>query len=216
VSHELRSPLTTLSTSLDVIRSRRDELPPRSQAALDLLDADVRRFRRMVEDLLEISRFDAGVAELEVEAVDLRELVRHTIAAQPEGEHVPVTVDGSGGEPVVLGDKRRLERVVANLVENAAAYGGGATGVAVERHDGKVRVVVEDAGGGVPPLERTKVFERFFRGSASGRRGTGGGSGLGLALVAEHVHLHGGDVWVEDGPGGVGARFVVELPAAPG
>jgi signal transduction histidine kinase len=216
VSHELRSPLTTLSTSLDVIRSRRDELPPRSQAALDLLDADVRRFRRMVEDLLEISRFDAGVAELEVEAVDLRELVRHTIAAQPEGEHVPVTVDGSGGEPVVLGDKRRLERVVANLVENAAAYGGGATGVGVERHDGKVRVVVEDAGGGVPPLERTKVFERFFRGSASGRRGTGGGSGLGLALVAEHVHLHGGDVWVEDGPGGVGARFVVELPAAPG
>jgi signal transduction histidine kinase len=101
-------------------------------------------------------------------------------------------------------------------MENAAAYGGGATGVEVERSNGKVRVVVEDAGGGVPPLERTKVFERFFRGSASGRRGTGGGSGLGLALVAEHVRLHGGDVWVEDGPDGVGARFVVELPAAPG
>jgi signal transduction histidine kinase len=215
VSHELRSPLTTLSTSLDVLRARRDELPPRSQAALDLLDADVRRFRRMVEDLLEISRFDAGVAELEVEEVDLRDLVRHTIAAQPSVDGVPLRVKGADDHPVVLGDKRRLERVVANLVENAAAYGGGATAVAVERHDGKVRVVVEDAGGGVPPLERTKVFERFFRGSAAGRRGTGGGSGLGLALVAEHVHLHGGDVWVEDGPDGIGARFVVELPAAP-
>jgi signal transduction histidine kinase len=214
VSHELRSPLTTLSTSLDVLQARRDELPPRSQAALDLLDADVRRFRRMVEDLLEISRFDAGVAELEVEEVDLRDLVRHTIAAQPGGEDVPVRVHAEGGSPVVLGDKRRLERVVANLVENAAAYGGGATAVEVERENGKVRVAVEDAGGGVPALERTKVFERFFRGSASGRRGTGGGSGLGLALVAEHVRLHGGDVWVEDGPGGVGARFVVELPAA--
>ena len=216
VSHELRSPLTTLSTSLDVLRARREELPPRSQAALDLLDADVRRFRRMVEDLLEISRFDAGVAELEVEEVDLRDLVRHTIAAQPGCERVPLRVEGvkTADGSVVLGDKRRLERVVANLVENAAAYGGGATAVKVERHDGKVRVVVEDAGGGVPPLERTKVFERFFRGSASGRRGTGGGSGLGLALVAEHVHLHGGDVWVEDGANGVGARFVVELPAA--
>jgi signal transduction histidine kinase len=95
------------------------------------------------------------------------------------------------------------------------ATGGAATGIDVERRDGRVRVVVEDAGGGVAPAERSRVFERFFRGSAAGSRGTGGGSGLGLALVAEHVRLHGGEVWVEDGPGGIGARFVVELPAAP-
>ena len=211
VSHELRSPLTTLSTSLDVLRSRRSELSERSQAALDLLDADVQRFQRMVEDLLEISRFDAGVAELEVEEVDVRELVRHALADRV----VPLSVDDAAGPATVLGDKRRLERVLVNLVENAAAYGGGATNVGVVRANGHVQVVVEDQGGGVPPAERTKVFERFFRGSASGRRGAGGGSGLGLALVDEHVRLHGGTVWVEDGPGGVGARFVVDLPAAP-
>ena len=211
VSHELRSPLTTLSTSLDVLRARRSELSERSQAALDLLDADVQRFQRMVEDLLEISRFDAGVAELEVEEVDVRELVRHALA----GRVVPLSVDDGAEPATVLGDKRRLERVLVNLVENAAAYGGGATNVGVARSNGHVQVVVEDQGGGVPPAERTKVFERFFRGSAAGRRGAGGGSGLGLALVTEHVRLHGGTVWVEDGPGGIGARFVVELPAAP-
>lgn len=213
VSHELRSPLTTLSTSLEVLRSRRDELSPRSQSALDLLDADVQRFQRMVEDLLEISRFDAGVAELQLEEVDVRELVRHALGRT--GEAVPFLVaDDPSGATTILGDKRRLERVVANLVENAAAYGGGATAVRVHRHDGAVRVTVDDQGSGVPPEERTQVFERFFRGSAAGRRGAGGGSGLGLALVAEHVHLHGGQVWVEDGPDGRGARFVVELPVA--
>ncbi|HUP87661.1 MAG TPA: HAMP domain-containing sensor histidine kinase [Acidimicrobiales bacterium] len=216
VSHELRSPLTTLSTSLDVLRARRDELGPRSQAALDLLDADVQRFQRMVEDLLEISRFDAGVAELEVEVLDVRELVRHALAGRPStGAEVPLSVDRGPVPATVLGDKRRLERVVVNLVENAAAYGGGATNVGVVRENGTVRVVVDDRGAGVPEAERTKVFERFFRGSAAGRRGAGVGSGLGLALVVEHVRLHGGTVWVEDGPGGIGARFVVELPAAP-
>ncbi|HVF33213.1 MAG TPA: HAMP domain-containing sensor histidine kinase [Acidimicrobiales bacterium] len=205
VSHELRSPLTTLSTSVEVLRSRRGELSERAQAAFDLLDADVQRFQRMVEDLLEISRFDAGVAELEVEEVDVRVLVHHALGRAGAVPH---------GDATVLGDKRRLERVVANLVENAAAYGGGAVRVDVERVDGSVRLLVDDEGPGVPMSERTKVFDRFFRGSASGRRGAGRGSGLGLALVAEHVRLHGGRVWVEDGPGGFGARFVVELPAA--
>jgi signal transduction histidine kinase len=212
VSHELRSPLTTLSTSLDVLRSRRDELGPRSQAALDLLDADVQRFRRMVEDLLEISRFDAGVVDLQLEEVDVRDLVRHALGRT--GDTVPLVINADPSCTTILGDKRRLERVVANLVENAAAYGGGATAVGVERHDAAVRVTVDDQGSGVPAEERTQVFERFFRGSAAGRRGAGSGSGLGLALVAEHVHLHGGTVWVEDGPNGRGARFVVEIPVA--
>jgi signal transduction histidine kinase len=213
VSHELRSPLTTMATSVDVLRARRGELSERAQAAFDLLDADVRRFQRMVEDLLEISRFDAGVATLEVEEVDVRELVRHALGRT--SEHVPLSMETMPGGTAVLGDKRRLERVVANLVENAGAYGGGATSVGVLHVDGAVRIVVEDEGPGVPADERTRVFERFFRGSAAGRRGAGNGSGLGLALVAEHVRLHGGTVWVEDGPGGRGSRFVVELPAHP-
>ena len=156
--------------------------------------------------------FDAGVAEFAVEEVDLRDLVRHAIGRSAAG--VPLRIDTGGEGATVLGDKRRLERVVANLVENAAVYGGGATEVAVTRADGSVRVLVDDQGAGVPPAERRMVFDRFFRGSAAGRRGVGGGSGLGLALVAEHVHLHGGEVWVEDGPNGRGARFVVEIPAS--
>jgi two-component system, OmpR family, sensor histidine kinase MtrB len=210
VSHELRSPLTTLATSLDVLKARRDELSVRAQAALDLLDADVRRFQRLVEDLLEISRADAGVSELQLEEVDLTELVRHALG-RSAGD-VPLVSGATDGDARVLGDKRRLERVIGNLVENAAAYGGGATCVRVEHADGLVRVAVEDAGPGVREEERAHVFERFFRGSAAGRRGAGSGTGLGLALVAEHVRLHGGRVWVEDVSGGTGARFVVELP----
>jgi signal transduction histidine kinase len=112
-------------------------------------------------------------------------------------------------------DKRRLGQIVANLLENAKRYGGGPVRVTVEAGRNVARIGVEDAGPGVPPAERSAVFERFFRGSASGqRRGGGQGSGLGLSLVAEHARLHGGRVWVEDGPGGVGARFVIELPMA--
>ncbi|HET9441696.1 MAG TPA: HAMP domain-containing sensor histidine kinase [Acidimicrobiales bacterium] len=212
VSHELRSPLTTLSTSLEVLVARRQELSPRAQAALDLLDADVRRFQRMVEDLLEISRVDAGVTELALDELDVRDLVRHSL--ERAGGSVPLDLPEGDAGWTVMGDKRRLERVLANLLENAAAYGGGATRVAVERGAGGVRLVVEDEGPGVPVEERSHIFERFFRGSASGRRGTGGGTGLGLALVSEHVRHHGGRVWVEAGPHGRGARFVVELPRA--
>jgi len=212
VSHELRSPLTTLATTVGVLASRRDELPERSRAALDLLSADVERFQRLVEDLLEISRYDAGVADLHLEDVRLTELVTRAVASV-------------GGPPVELGpgavadglaiqaDKRRMERVIANLVENAARYGGGATRVIVDAGHYVARVAVDDEGPGVAPEEREAIFERFFRGSAAGqRRGGGQGSGLGLSLVSEHVRLHGGRVWVEDNPVGTGARFVLEIP----
>jgi signal transduction histidine kinase len=209
VSHELRSPLTTLATSVDVLKARRDELSPRSRAALDLLAVDLHLSQRLVEDLLEISRADAGVAHLQLEELDMTELVRHALSSATTD--VPLAVDASNGDARVLGDKRRLERVVGNLVENATAHGGGATCVRVARHDDTVRIEVEDRGPGVPEAERTDVFQRFFRGSAAGRRGAGSGTGLGLALVAEHIRLHGGRVWVEDGPES-GARFVVEIP----
>ena len=212
VSHELRSPLTTLSTSLEVLRGRRDEMAERSQVALDLLAADVERFQQMVEDLLEISRFDAGVARLDVDDVRLGELVLHAVTAGP-GEDFPIELDADASDQLVRADKRRLERVIANLVDNARTHGGGVARVAVERSDGSMRVIVEDSGPGVAPEDREQIFERFARASAAGRRADSSGSGLGLALVAEHVHLHGGRVWVEDrnGPGS-GARFVVELP----
>ncbi|HWC40175.1 MAG TPA: HAMP domain-containing sensor histidine kinase [Acidimicrobiales bacterium] len=213
VSHELRSPLTTLSTAIGVLEARRDDLPQRSRQALDLLAAELSRFQRMVADLLEISRFDAGSAELSLDEVRVDELVQHAVQAGGNGAFpVEVAPDVAGLQVSV--DKRRIERVVANLVENAAVYAGGVTRLAVEASHDRVRLIVEDAGPGIPAEGRERVFERFFRGSASGRRGAGDGSGLGLALVAEHVHLHGGRVWVDDRPGG-GSRFVVELPIRP-
>jgi two-component system, OmpR family, sensor histidine kinase MtrB len=235
VSHELRSPLTTLAASFAVLEARASELPERAQRAVALASAEVRRFQRMVGDLLEISRLDAGSVDLALEEVSVGELVRRTAhtavldlrahglldghrpvgAAEPVddlGFPLDITADAEGSR--VLVDKRRFERIVANLVENAALYGEGVQRIAVERVDGTVRVSVEDAGPGVAPEERELIFERFSRGTSAGKRGSGDGTGLGLALVAEHTRLHGGRVWVEPAAEH-GARFVVELPLAP-
>jgi signal transduction histidine kinase len=211
VSHELRSPLTTLATSLGVLESHRDELPPRSRRAFDLLSAELHRFQRMVDDLLEISRVDTGSAELSLDEVEVGELARQAAAAGGAGD-VPVDVDPSVSGTRLWVDKRRIERVVTNLVDNAEQYAGGVTRLAVEPGlDGSVRFVVADRGPGVAPGERDRIFERFYRGQAAGQRGVTSGTGLGLSLVVEHVRLHGGRVWAEPGAGGEN-RFVVELP----
>jgi two-component system sensor histidine kinase MtrB len=215
VSHELRSPLTTLAASIEVLQSRRDEMPERSVFALDLLTAEVQRFSTMVEDLLEISRMDAGVA-LDREPVRIVELLLHAVSGG--GADFALEIDASSDDAVVLADKRRLVRVIDNLIDNARKYGGGVDRIAVDRialdrFGGVVQVAVEDAGPGVPAEDRGIVFERFSRGSGAGRRSGSEGVGLGLALVHEHVRLHGGRVWVEDRPdGNAGARFVFELP----
>ena len=213
VSHELRSPLTTLAASVEVLQGRRHEMPERAQAALDLLVADVQRFNAMVEDLLEISRFDAGNASLQLDNVRIAELV--SLAVGLRRIPVRVEVEPAAATRVARVDKRRLVRVLTNLLDNAERYAGGATLVGVGLVGSDVRITVTDAGPGVDPAERDRVFERFSRGGAvAGQRGSSDGVGLGLALVKEHVGLHGGRVWVEDGPGGVGATFVVELPVA--
>jgi signal transduction histidine kinase len=171
----------------------------------------------MVEDLLEISRFDAGAARLHLESVRISELVLQAVATSTDVD-IPVAISADAAACTVAVDKRRLVRVIANLISNADRYGGGATRVNVELADNDVRIAVEDEGPGVDEADRERIFERFARGTdAAGRRGSGEGVGLGLALVREHINLHGGRVWVEDGANGVGARFVFELPTvAPG
>jgi two-component system, OmpR family, sensor histidine kinase MtrB len=222
VSHELRSPLMTLSASIEVLEGRRSELGDRAGQALDLLTADVARFRTLVEDLLEISRFDVGSVQLQLDEVMVSEFVRQAVALAGYAE-VPIKVDEDAVAGIVSLDKRRFARVLANLLDNARNYAGGATLVTVERADEavadgppneRVRIAVMDDGPGVPIEDRSRIFERFNRGGSAGRRGAGGdGVGLGLALVEEHVRLHGGRVWVEDRADGTeGARFVIELP----
>jgi two-component system sensor histidine kinase MtrB len=208
VSHELRSPLTTMANASAVLRRRRGEFSGTADRALELLLAEVDRFQKMVVDLLEISRDDQDSGVRGDEPVDVGELVR-TVVGVRAGTRVRLEV--AEPAPIVHGDRRRLDRIVENLLDNADKYGGGAVRVAVLRRGGRMRLEVDDAGPGVPEGQREQVFERFSRAGSAGRRGQGTGSGLGLALVARHARHHGGEAWVEDRPGG-GARFVVELP----
>jgi len=219
VSHELRSPLMTLAASAEVMQARRGDMPERAQVALDLLVGDVSRFQGLVEDLLEISRFDAGAVRLHREDLLVAELVRQAVAVSSMPQ-TPVHVSSRAETMVMQGDRRRLARVVANLIDNARLHAGGNAELYVTEAEGDgepighVWIAVEDDGPGVAPEERELIFERFARGGVAGRRSSSDGAGLGLALVDEHVRLHGGRIWVEDRRDGEsGARFVLELPA---
>lgn len=208
VSHELRSPITAMAAAAEVVNGRRGELPARTQQALDVVVGQVRRFDAMVIDLLELSRIDAGATDLHVEQVDLPALCRR-IAARVGFADLPIQVHSKAPTTAIV-DRLRFERVLTNLLENAEHHGGGPIRISIERGDDGTAVVVavEDVGPGVARGERSRIFERFARGSAARHRV---GTGLGLALVAEHTAAQGGDAWVEDRPGG-GARFVVRVP----
>ncbi len=210
VSHELRTPLTSLSAAAQLLASRRDDVADRTQPVIDVLVTQTEHFRQLVLDLLEISRFDAGAAEMNVTEVDLPEFVAHIASGFGE-----IPIDSSRlSSRVVTIDRRRVERILANLLQNAQNYAGGATSIALsssrtETGENRVRIVVDDCGNGIGEEERAVIFERFRRGSAQ-RSANTKGTGLGLSLVSEHARLHGGLVWAEEAPIG-GARFVVEL-----
>lgn len=215
VSHELRSPLTTILNAMALVEDHADQLPEDGREGLDLLRSEVRRFERLVADLLDISRADAGSSDLVMEEIRIAALVHEALARRKVAgrSSVPLTVADEASDVVVRADKRRLERVVGNLVENADNHGGGLTAVSVECSGNTASMVVDDRGPGIPEAKRTAVFERFARGSGSSRAATEG-SGLGLALVTRHIQLMGGSVEATDNPGG-GARFVVRLPVDP-
>ena len=212
VSHELRSPLTTMLNAMTILRRRSGDLPESTRGAVELLDTDLRRLRRMVDDLLEISRSDQDADRSTFEVIDLAGLVRATVTHRTSVS--PNTLD-IRSTPWVLADRRRLERVLANLLDNAERHGKGLVRLAVLHDGGRARIEVDDTGPGVPADAREHIFERFARGSPAERDATDSGVGLGLALVSQHVHRHDGRAWVEDRPGG-GARFVVELPEVAG
>jgi len=209
VSHELRSPLTTMVSALALAESHRTALPPDGREALGLLRGEVARFERLVDDLLEISRSDAGSSDLCVEHILLPDLVRHAVPLRLRGR---VRVTPAAMDLTVCADKRRLERVVANLVDNAERHGQGLAAVTVDRSDGWAQLAVDDAGPGLNEDEVEHIFDRFARGRRTGRASSDG-AGLGLALVARHVLLMHGAVAVDESPQG-GARFVVTLPVA--
>lgn len=204
VSHELRTPLTTMVNSLQLVQNRADQLPERVREPLAMLGEELDRFRKLVVDLIEMSRVD-GRASMHWEELPAGAAVRE--AADAAAGRPVTTIDPSAAGVTVRVDRSRLARVVGNLVENAEQHGHGCVGVGVSVQGGRLRIEVDDAGPGIPESLRQRVFERFVRGID----GTPGGNGLGLAIVARQVHGHGGHVFVTDRPGG-GARFVVSLP----
>ncbi len=212
VSHELRSPITALTAAIEVLDARRSELNDRTQQALDVVVGQVRRFNDMVIDLLELSRIDANATDINREPVDIVELCDRVSQRYGYGD-LPIEVPRRAKRRATL-DRVRFERILGNLLDNATNHGGGPTRIAIEPSPVRrcVQIAVEDAGPGVADGERTRIFERFARGSAARNRI---GTGLGLALVAEHAQALGGDAWVEDRSGG-GARFLVRLPTEDG
>ncbi|MDF0586110.1 HAMP domain-containing sensor histidine kinase [Tsukamurella sp. 8F] len=208
-SHELRSPLATLTAALDLARDRPETLDRRMLT--DTLLPETDRMGRLVRDMLTLARADEHSLVPRAADVDLDDLALDAArAVQVRG-----TAVGTGAvEPArVLGDAEQLGRVVRNLVDNAAAHAGSRVTVASGVAGSLAWLRVDDDGPGVPAGDRERVFQRFVRLEADRSRSSGG-TGLGLAIAAEIVAAHEGTVRVEDSPLG-GARFVVELPAAP-
>ena len=207
VSHELRSPLTSMRGAVELVANRKGELGERAQLGVELLEKDVKRFERIVLDLLEIARIEAGAASIDLVPLRAEPLVRSVLSHLSIDQGL-LEVDEAVGVRQVEVDARRFERVVANLVENANNHGGGVKAIRLQYAKKSLSVHVDDAGPGVPFSERERVFERFARGG-QGRHLPG--AGLGLALVTEHLRLMGGSVFITESPER-GARFSVSLP----
>jgi signal transduction histidine kinase len=200
VAHELRTPLTAMVAASSMLRERLDAVSPEDRRPLELLIADVHRLRRLVDELTEISRLDAGREDVRVEPLDLAELVHATLRGRGWADRVAV----DGDVPPVSSDRRRVERIVANLVDNALVHGSGGVTVSLRGDEDAATIEVSDAGAGIAPEDRPHVFDRFYKADPSR---TTGGSGLGLAIARENARLLGGDV-VLDGSN----RFRVRLP----
>ncbi|WP_405373228.1 MULTISPECIES: MtrAB system histidine kinase MtrB [unclassified Microbacterium] len=214
VSHELRTPLTTIRLAADMINDQRGEFEPTTARAAELLHAQVQRFEVLLADLLEISRYDAGSVQLEIEPTSLAHLAEDVIEsmqqlADQHGTHVRLVAPG-GYSPVEM-DPRRIRRVVRNLLGNAIEHGEGRPIViTVDSDQRAVALGVRDFGLGMSAADAERVFDRFWRADPSRRR-TIGGTGLGLSIALGDARLHGGTlaVWSETGGG---TNFVLTLP----
>jgi signal transduction histidine kinase len=204
VAHELRTPLTALVGEASLLREHLDQMPPGARRPAELLIQDVGRLRRLVDELMEIARFDAGRESVRFEEVDILALTKATVRARGWEGRVPI----DGERLVVATDRRRLERIVSNLVGNALEHGGRDVRVTVAPDGPAASIEVTDRGPGIAPEHLSHLFERFYKADPSR---TAAGSGLGLAITLENVKLLGGDieVWSEVG---TGTQFTVRLP----
>ena len=205
VSHELRTPLTAMTAVTEVLEDVEDA-DPTTVSAAHLIANETKRLARLVEDLMEISRMDAGTAGMRVEDVNLPELIEATIEARGWSEKVRVHA------PHVLPvrvDARRVDVVLANLCGNALKHGGEPVDLIVHEYHDALLIEVADHGPGIPPDALPHIFERFYK--ADKARGRSEGSGLGLAIAWENARLHNGELSARNRPEG-GAVFTFRLP----
>ncbi|MGZ4662170.1 MAG: MtrAB system histidine kinase MtrB [Arthrobacter sp.] len=214
VSHELRTPLTTVRMAAEVLYDARDDFDPINKRSAELLYNQVERFQSLLADLLEISRFDAGVAMLDAEPTDILQVVSNVVddalpVAVEYGSEI--TINCPENSIVVEMDDRRIERILRNLVLNALEHSEGKpVNISVAANDSAVAVAVRDYGIGMTQAEAARVFDRFWRADPARARTTGG-SGLGLSIAAEDTKLHNG--WLQAwGSKGTGSNFRLTLP----
>jgi two-component system sensor histidine kinase MtrB len=218
VSHELRTPLTTLRMASEVIYSSRSNFDPQVSRSAELLVGNIERFERLLEDLLEVSRFDAEVAILEPTDFNLSTLISRSIedlelVAKENGTKISFTPDTP--EILITADARRVERILRNLLNNAVDHADSKPiDVYLEYNENDVAVAVRDYGVGIDENSLLRVFDRFWRADPSRSR-VRGGTGLGLSIALEDARLHNGELEVWGRPGH-GAHFVLTLPRVAG
>ncbi len=213
VAHELRSPVTNLRCTLESIQ---DGLATADRAAIDALHDETLFLQRLIADLEDLSRADAGQLALRKQPVDLAESVRRAASATIlPSQRIDLRFDVPADLPAVHGDADRIEQIFRNLLSNAARHTPPAGCIMVSaRPDGHtIEVAISDTGAGIDSAHLPHVFDRFYRADESRARATGG-AGLGLAIVRQLVTAHGGTVSAESPGVGKGARFTVTLPTS--
>jgi two-component system sensor histidine kinase MtrB len=204
VSHELRTPLSTLTAVVEVLATTADGMEADARESARMAITETHRLVQLVEDLMEVSRFDTGTAHLRVEEIDVGGAVQDCLRARGWLDQVELVAS----EVIVRVDRRRLDVIVANLVGNALRHGAPPVRVHVTASREHVWIEVTDSGPGLPTHVLPHVFDRFYKADAARTRTPG--SGLGLAIALENARLHGGDLTA--GNTDSGARFVLRLP----
>ena len=216
MSHDFRSPITVVRGAVELLLGERPgSLTPQQRDLAESAERNVRRLEEFTEQLLEMARLEEGQITLEKEQLDPVELLRDVVAAHSplaKAKRQWIRLDLDGGPPAVVADRSRIAQALANLVVNAIRYSPTGTPIQISarRTDAAVRIEVRDHGPGIPPEDRQRIFDKFFRGRTAD--GTAG-SGLGLAIARSLLTLHGGTLEYEETPGG-GSTFVARLPVA--
>jgi two-component system sensor histidine kinase BaeS len=216
VSHELRTPLTAIKGSMEGLM---DGILPAEAATYEQIHAEAERLNRLVDDLQELSRVEAGAYELELRPVDVSSMaqtVMKRLGRQFESRHISLALELEPDLPRVLADEDRTLQVLTNLAGNALQYtsDGGNVMISAKRSNGEVQISVRDTGIGIGPEHLEHIFDRFYRVDKSRSRLAGGGSGIGLTIARALIEAQAGRIWVESQGEARGTTFTFTLPVA--